>query len=181
MLEIAVPETEWYNNETSEFFTIGGITLQLEHSLVSLSEWESKWHIPLLGKEEKTQEQILDYIRCMTLTENVDPMIYSYLPKEILSKIVDYIHDSATATTIRSPMGGGKGKQEIITAEIIYYWMTSLNVPVELERWNLNRLFTFLSVIAIKNAPPKKMGKREAAQWRAAENARRRAKYGTKG
>ena len=181
MLQIEVPEMELFNDRTGEFFTVGGVTLEMEHSLVSLSSWESKWHIPLLGNEDKTKEQMLDYVRCMTLTPDVDPITYRYLPNNIFAKIVDYIHDPATATTIHSIQKTTGGKKETITAEIIYYWMTTLNVPVEFETWNLNRLFTLLSVISIKNSPPQKMGKKEAAQWRAAENARRRAKYHSKG
>lgn len=181
MLRIEVPEMELFNDKTNEFFMIGGVSLQMEHSLVSLSSWESKWHIPLLGKEDKTKEQMLDYVRCMTLTEDVDPITYRYLPNDLFSKIVDYIHDPATATTIHSIQKTVGGKKETITAEIIYYWMVTLGVPGEYETWNLNRLFTLLSVISIKNSPQKKIGRREAAEWRAAENARRRAKYHSKG
>lgn len=181
MLQIEIPKVELFNEETEEFSSIGGITIQMEHSLVSLSNWESKWHIPLLGKEDKTKEQMLDYIRCMTLTEGVDPITYQYLPNSLFSKIVDYIHDPATATTIHSIQKTVGGRRETITAEIIYYWMVTLNVPGEFETWNLNRLFTLLSVISLKNSPPKKMGRREAAQWRAEQNAKRRAKYHSKG
>lgn len=182
MLQIKIPETELYDGQNDEFITIGGIALELEHSLLAVNKWESKWHVPLLGSEEKTKEQMLDYIRCMTITPDVNPIIYRFLPNEIYSKIIEYIQDSHTATTINNIANRTNGgKKEKITAEIIYYWMISFGVPMEFEERNLNQLFTLLSVLSIKNSPPKKMGKREAAQWRAEQNALRRAKYGSKG
>lgn len=183
MLEIVIPKQEFFNETIEEFLSIKETKLQLEHSLIAVRKWESKWHIPFLQNKDKTQEQLIDYIRCMTITKNVDPLVYYMIPNERLQDIIKYIEDPQTATTIKRAVNdnGRSRNGEIVTAELIYYWMIALNVPVELEKWNLNQLLTLISVVSIKNSPPKKMGKQEAAQRRAELNAARRAKYGSKG
>ena len=163
MLQITVPALvrEDYNEQNNEFvYTVIAKeqTLRLEHSLVSLSKWESKWHKPFLSKKDKTDEELLDYIRCMTLNPNVDPDVYYRLSPANYDQIEKYIGDSMTATTFSDDQNR-KHSREIITAEIIYYWMVSLNIPLECERWHLNRLITLVRVCNIKNAPPKKRGK----------------------
>lgn len=179
MLTIKVPDKEWFNDDTQEFITVKGTTLQLEHSLVSLSKWEAKWNIPFLSKKEKTLEQTLDYIMCMTITQNVNPQIYQQLSERNIEEINKYINDSMTATTFNNL--GSSPTREVITSELIYYWMIALNIPMECQRWHLNRLLTLIRVCNVKNAPPKKMSAREIMSRNSALNAARRKKYNTKG
>ena len=179
MLEIVIPSIELWNEEKQEFDTVKGTTLKLEHSLVSLSKWESKWCKPFLSKEDKTQEETLDYIKCMTLTQNVDPNIYQYISNENINKIIAYINEPMTATTFREEKKGGS--REIITAELIYYWMIALTIPFECQKWHLNRLLTLIRVCNIKNQPPKKMSKREIMSRNASLNAARRKQLNSKG
>lgn len=182
MLEITIPETRLFDEKTEKFTLLKPVKLQLEHSLISLKKWESKWHKPFLGKEEKTADEIIDYIRCMTVG-NPDPSVYSRITPEIAEVIQKYITDDMTATWFskNSLIGAQKSNSEVITNEIIYYWMISLNIPVEFQKWHLNQLLTLIKVVSIKNSPKKKMSRREEAQQRAALNAKRRAKYKSKG
>jgi hypothetical protein len=181
MLQITVPALvrEDYDEGKEEFvYTVieREQTLRLEHSLISLSKWESKWHKPFLSKKEKTDEELLDYIRCMTLNSNVDPSVYYRLSPDNYDQIEKYIGDSMTATTFSDDQNR-KHNREIITAEIIYYWMVSLNIPLDhCERWHLNRLITFIRVCNIKNAPSKKRNKGDTALKHARMNAARKKK-----
>jgi hypothetical protein len=181
MLQITVPALirEDFDEGKEEFvYTVleKEQTLCLEHSLVSLSKWESKWHKPFLSKGEKTGEEFLDYIRCMTLDSNVDPDLYYRLSADNYDQIEKYIGDSMTATTF-SDDSNRKQNRDIITAEIIYYWMISLNIPIEqCERWHLSRLITLIRVCNIKNAPPKKRNKGDTALKYARMNAARKKK-----
>lgn len=179
MLKITIPGKEMYDEVKQEFFETESHTIQLEHSLVSLSKWESKWHEPFLSKQNKTVEQTIDYIKCMTITQNVDPIIYNGLTSENIAAINKYIDDPMTATTFSQK--DKKGSNEIVTSELIYYWMIALNVPMECQRWHLNRLLTLIRVCNIKNTPPKKMSKREINSRNAALNAARRSKLHTTG
>lgn len=179
MLTIVVPDTEMFDERTNEFITSKKQTLQLEHSLVSLSKWESKWKKPFLTKNEKTIDETIDYIKCMTITQNVDPIIYKCLSKENINEINQYISDPMTATTFND--ANNKTNREIITSELIYYWMVSLNIPMECQKWHLNRLLTLIRVCNIKNTPPKKMNKRDIMNRNAALNAARKKRLGTKG
>lgn len=184
MLKVRIPDVcNLFDDKTETFINIKGADIQLEHSLVSLAKWERKWHIPFLGKEEKTNEQILDYIRCMTITQNVDPIIYQYIPDSVLKEIFDYIEDPMSATWFSDAQmkQSGIGKNEIITAEIIYYWMITLGVPVQFEKWHLNQLLTLIRVINIKNTPPKNMSKNDTLNRNRQLNAARRAKFKSKG
>ena len=180
MLQLTIPATELWDESNETFLYTEEQTLELEHSLVSLSKWEAKWHKPFLTKEDKTIEETIDYIKCMTLTENVDETVYSLLNNEHLKKINEYIEDPMSATTIKE-LQRGKRNGEQVTSELIYYWMTALNIPVEYERWHLNRLFTMIRVCNIKNQPPKKMGKRAVMNQNRALNEARRQQYNTKG
>ena len=132
-----------------------------------------------LSKEEKTLEQTLDYIRCMTITQNVNPMVYEQLSEDNIEQINKYINTSMTATTFNNL--DNKPSREIITSELIYYWMIALNVPMECQKWHLNRLLTLIRVCNAKNAPPKKMSARDIMSRNSALNATRRKKYNTKG
>lgn len=180
MLQITVPSTELWDEKNEVFIFSEEQTLQLEHSLVSISKWESKWHKAFLGKEEKTDEQILDYIKCMTLTPNVRSEVYLCLTKENIEQINAYMVNPMTATTF-SKERKGPPSREIVTSELIYYWMIALNIPQEYEHWPLNRLMTLIQICNIKNEPPKKMGKRSLMSRNAALNAARRQQLNTNG
>ena len=180
MLQITIPAVEQWDERKQEFVTTKEQTLQLEHSLVSLSKWESKWCKAFLTKQEKTFEETLDYIKFMTLTQNVDPEVYKYLTNGNIDEINRYIEAPMTATYF-SEDKNGKTSREQITAEIIYYWMISLNIPFECQKWHLNRLLTLIKVCNIKNTPPKKRSKKEIMSRNAALNAARRKRLNTKG
>lgn len=180
MLHLTITIPEQYDEIKEEFIPAKQRDLQLEHSLVSLSKWESKWHKPFLTKQEKTIEETLDYIKCMTLTQNVKPEVYSRLTSENINAINKYIEDSMTATTFSDDQKG-KMSREQVTSELIYYWMIALNIPVEFQKWHLNRLLTLIRVCNVKNQPPKKMNKRDVMSRNAALNAARRKKLNSKG
>ena len=180
MLYITIPATELHDESTNEFISVKEQTLTLEHSLVSLSKWESKWCKPFLSNKEMTTEETIDYIKCMTLTTNVQPEAYKCLTQANINKINNYISAPMTATYF-SDEKGGKNNREIVTSELIYYWMIALNIPFECKKWHLNRLLTLIRVCNIKNAPPKKMSKREIMSRNAALNAARRNQLNSKG
>ena len=182
MLKITVPRVEGFDEVRNMFVDyIPETTLQLEHSLLSLSKWEAKWKKPFLSQNEdnpRTQEEMIDYIRCMTLN-TVDPKVYDHIPSEVMAKIIKYIEDPMTATTFSD--NNKKNSREIITSEIIYYWMISLTIPFECQKWHLNRLLALIRVCSIKNQPPKKMSAKEIMTRNKALNAQRRAKLNTRG
>lgn len=180
MLQITIPAVELFDETINEFVSTKEQTLQLEHSLVSLQKWESKWCKPFLSKREKTAEELLDYVKCMTITQNVDPNIYSFLTNENLKEINSYIEAPMTATTINEDKKA-KSNREVVTAELIYYWMFSLNIPFECRKWHLNQLITLVKVCSIKNQPPKKTSKKDLLSRNAALNAARRKQFNTTG
>lgn len=180
MLEIVIPETEMWDERTQTFVYTKEQTLRLEHSLVSLSKWESKWCKPFLNNQEKTVEETIDYIRCMTISQNVDPNVYGCITNEQLQEIFKYIEAPMTATTFSQRERKGSNREQI-TAELIYYWMITCNIPFECQKWHINRLLTLIRVCEIKNTPPKKMSKRELMSRNASLNAARRRKLNSKG
>lgn len=180
MLQITIPPTEQWDESKNEFVYVKEQTLQLEHSLVSLSKWESKWNKAFLSKEEKTYEQTIDYIKCMTITQNVKPEVYYSLNPEHMDQIQKYIEAPMTATYF-SEDPNQRSSREIITSELIYYWMIALNIPMDCQKWHLNRLLTLIRVCNIKNQPPKKMSKSQLANRNASLNAARRQKLNTSG
>lgn len=180
MLQITIPAVELWDERKQEFVITKEQTLQLEHSLVSISKWESKWCKPFLTKQEKTFEETLDYIKCMTLTQNVDPEVYNYLTNENIKEINEYIGAPMTATYF-SDEKTSKTSREQVTAELIYYWMIAFNIPFECQKWHLNRLLTLIKVCSIKNQPPKKRSRKEIMRRNAALNAARRKQLNTKG
>jgi len=191
MLTIFIPkQTQRLFDERTETFIYNGlekdVTIVLEHSLVSISKWESKWHKPFLSNDEinnkKTNEELVDYVKCMTITQNVDEKAYLYLTKADYEKINAYIGNPMTATTfnINKNSENNTRKKETITSELIYYWMFSNQIPKECEKWNVNRLMTLLRVFAVKNDNGK-MGKKDVYKQNKALNAARRAKMHSKG
>lgn len=180
MLKILVPERDLWDEREERFIKVKSHTLQLEHSLVSLSKWESKWHKPFLKNDNKTTEETLDYIRCMTLTQNVDPNVYLCITNKNLEQIKNYIDDEMTATWF-SDNRNQKRSRDIITAEVIYYWMIALNIPFECQKWHLNRLLTLIRVCNEKNSPSKKKSRKELLREYTSINAERKKKYNTKG
>lgn len=182
MLQVIIPSMEFFDDEKQEFKNSIGATLQLEHSLLSLSKWESKWCKPFLGKDEdKTSEETIDYIRCMTINaNNISPDVYDNIPDDIFKQITDYIRAPMTATWFNEPEGTTK-KREIMTAEIFYYCMIAYNIPMECQKWHLNRLITLIRVCKIKNEPPKKRGRKESIAERNALNEARKKQFNTKG
>ena len=182
MLTITVPiSPEGWDEENQEFVEPKYQVLQLEHSLVSLSKWESKWQKPFYSKKDMSDEEVLDYIKCMTLSKNIKQDVYSHLTRENIKDVMDYIDSPMTATTF-SKDNKNPNNREVITSELIYYWMISSNIPFDpCQKWHLNRLITLIRVCSIKNTPPKKRSKRDIMSRNAALNASRRQQMNTKG
>jgi len=180
MLSITIPEQEFWDDRKQEFVSVKEQTIRLEHSLVSLSKWESKWHKPFLSKQGMTTEETIDYIKCMTLTQNVPNNVYYALTQENVEEVTKYIQNPMTATTF-GPSHSNKRNTEIITSEVIYYWMIALNIPFECQKWHLNRLLTLIQVCNIKNQPAKKMSKSALMARNKALNDARRKQFHTKG
>lgn len=181
MLEIVIPAEESWDERAEEFvITQKEQKLQLEHSLVSVSKWESRWCKPFLTKTNKSREEMLDYIKCMTITQNVNPDVYKHLSDANVKKIAKYIDAPMTATTITDDKKS-RGQRETVTSELIYYWMITLNIPVKFEKWHLNRLLTLIKVCNVKNAPPKKRSMKDTLNSYRALNAARKQQLNTKG
>ena len=179
MLRITLPVELWDEGK-QEFVYLPGQTLELEHSLASLSKWESKMGKPFLTKDAKTYEESLEYLKCMMLTPGVEEDVYAYLMSHKLSVIDEYINSSMTAT-ILPPNRGRKGRPEIVTAELIYYWMIAMQIPAEYEHWHLNKLITLIGVCNVKNSPTKKRSSDEILRDQMALNAERCKKLNSKG
>lgn len=180
MLQITIPEREYYDNSKQEFVYFKEQKLVLEHSLISISKWESKWKKPFLDKKPKTIEESADYIRCMSLTKDVNDIALRWLPQDVYRQVNEYIEDSMTATWFNErnqKPGGGS----VVTSELIYYWMVAFNIPFECEKWHLNRLLTLIKVCEIKNSPKKKMSKKQILDRNRALNAARKRTTGTSG
>lgn len=180
MLEIDIPETELFDDVSETFVYIKPVTLRLEHSLVSLSKWEAKWKTPFLSKKEKTMEQSIDYIRCMTVNQSVNDAVYYALTPSHMEKINEYIEDVKSATTFNDKISGPPNRQ-VVTSELIYFWMAQYNIPFECQKWHLSRLLTLIRIASIKNQPDKKMSKKATlSQYKSLNAARRKAMH-TKG
>lgn len=180
MLTIIVPASEQWDERNQEFIQSPECKLSLEHSLISLSKWESKWCKPFLTRTEKTYEETIDYIRCMTVNSNVPDSVYHCLTSDNIKQINEYISAPMTATWFAKDSRQGTNREQI-TAELVYYWMIALSIPFECQKWHLNRLLTLIRVCNVKNQPSKKMSKREIMNRNAALNAARRKQYGSHG
>lgn len=170
---------ELFDEKRNEFISTKEQTLKLEHSLVSLSKWESKWHKPWLG-EQHTDEEVIDYIKDMTITQNVDPNVYRVMPASIIKEIAEYVNDPMTASTINNNRQE-RPSREIVTSEVIYYWMFANNIPLEFEKRHLNRLIMQIRVCSAKSNPGKKMTRNEILAQNKQLNAARRAKTHSRG
>lgn len=180
MLQITIPSRELWDSEKEEFIQTKDQILCLEHSLVSVSKWEERWCKSFFSKKEKTYEEIIDYIKCMTITQNVDPDVYKYLTDRNFYVINKYIEAPMTATHFaKSKTRGNNG--EILTAEIIYYQMIYFNIPFECRKWHLNKLLTLIRVCIVKSTPPQKMSNGEIMRRNAALNSARRKRFNTRG
>lgn len=181
MLQITIPATELYDEKLEKFVKVKSVDLQLEHSLVSISKWEAKWHKPFLGSDAKSAEETLDYVKCMTITPHVDPYAYMALTQANVDEVSKYIQDPMTATWFRDDKNK-RPNREVITSELIYYWMIALNIPSEYQKWHLNRLLTLIRVCNEKNQPnKKKMSKADLAKRNSSLNAARRQANHTSG
>lgn len=180
MLTIIVPESEFYDEKNNEFIQIKEQTLVLEHSLVSIAKWESKWKKSYLSNKNKTREEVIDYIRCMTITKNVNPIVFKAINNEALEAIQRYINDPMTATYFYEE-DKKQTSRDIVTAEVVYYWMISLGIPMECQKWHFNRLITLIRVCDVKTNTGKKMSKREILTRNQALNEARKRKYNTRG
>lgn len=180
MLQLIIPALEKYDELNDEFIYTEEQSLKLEHSLVSISKWESKWEKPFLIKEEKTKEETIDYIRCMTLTQNVDHQVYNNVTNENIDEVRKYIEAPMSATWFSKEKNQTSSK-EIITSEIIYYWMITYNIPPDYQKWHLNRLLTLIRVCDKKNAPNKKMSNAEIMSRNRELNKARRQQSNSKG
>lgn len=181
MLSINIKARELLDERTSEFITVKGCTLKLEHSLVSISKWESKWKIPFLSKEKKTKEQMDDYIRCMSVNGDPDPNLIASISLEDKNRIIDYIEKKQTATWFTNLGEKENPKSEIITSEQIYFWMIQYNIPHEYEKWHLSRLLTLIEICNRENTPPKKMSQAEIMARNKALNSERKARLHSRG
>ena len=181
MLQLTIPiSPEYWDDEKEVFVPPETITVEMEHSLLSISKWEERWHKAFLTKKEKTTEETIDYLRCMTITPNVDPDVWKNINKDHVDKVYEYINDPMTATTIRE-MPNTKKSSEVVTAELIYHWMIAANIPLDKESWHLNKLLTLIRVCAVKSSPPKKMSNQAILKQNAALNKARRQQHNSRG
>lgn len=179
MLQIYIPKGEFWDERNEEFFYSKEFTLRLEHSLVSISKWEAKNHIPFL-ETKLNGEQLLDYIRCMTIDNSVPNDVYKRLTQKDLVKILEYMNNPMTASKV-TDINNKVGRSEFVTSELIYYWMTKFNIPVEFEKWHINRLMMLIRICMAKESPPRKLTRQEQFARLNAINARNKARYGSKG
>ena len=180
-ITVHIPETELWDPLKEEFVHIKDQTILMEHSLLSVDKWESKWKKPYLSSDNKTAVEVIDYLRCMTITKNVSSYVFYAIPASEIQRINAYIGDPMTATTFNEREEAKGRKRDIITSEVIYWQMTQLNIPMEWEKRHLNKLLTLIRIGVIKSQPPKKMNRRETMKSNSALNAARRAKYHSKG
>lgn len=183
MLRITIPEQELWDEKENRFINTKKTNICLEHSLVSISKWEAIYNKPFINnanKDDKTNEEIMKYIECMTITQNVDPNIYHYMPSEVIKQITDYISSPQSATKFVEKEGQAPSR-EILTSEKIYFYMTAFNIPFECEKWPIQRLMNLIRICSDKNAPSKKMSPKEAMSRQSALNKARRAQSNSRG
>ena len=180
MLYLTVKGRELYDSEHNRFIDVKTQTIQLEHSLVSISKWEARWKKPFLSNKTMTVEETVDYIRCMTITQNVNPYLYFCIDDDNVKEVTAYVYDPMTATWFSKDEKKSPNRA-VYTSEVIDWQMITLGIPFECQKWHLNRLLTLIHVCNEKNAPPKKLSGRELANRNRALNAARRKKYNSRG
>lgn len=181
MLHIKIPETELWDEKKEEFVYRKEQTIQMECSLIAISKWESKWCKSFFSKKEKTYEEVLDFIKCMTLNKNLNDETFYCLTENNLKEINKYIEAPMTAITFFDTNDNKSINRDTITSELIYYWMIAFNIPFECQKWHINRLLTLIRVCEIKNRPPKKMSNNQIISRNKELNSIRRKKLNTKG
>lgn len=182
MLRLVIPAVEQWDDAKQEFVSDDEVVLELEHTLVSLSKWEAIWEKPFLGSQEKTPEELLGYVQAMSKSPEIPPEVLARLTEKQVEEINTYITAKMSATWFnRSADGAPKNTRETITAELVYYWMIALNIPIEFQNWHLNRLFTLIEVCNQKNSPPKKTDRKTMVSERKRLNALRRAEANSTG
>lgn len=181
MLIVTIPKTEYFDPRKNEFIYTEEVTLSLEHSLVSIAKWESKWKKPFMDrKNNKTREETIDYIRCMTVNKGIDKSVYARIPNSVITAVQNYIDDPMTATWFAEDKNK-RPNHEIVTAETIYYLMVANGIPFECQKWHLNRLLTLIRVCQLKSEPRRNMSRKEEMATRKALNAQRRARHNSRG
>lgn len=180
MLTVLIEGQEFYDEDENEFSSIGDVELEMEHSLISLSKWESKHQKPFLAKDTKTTEETYDYLKFMIVTPGIDRDVVHKCSRKNIEMIQSYIDSSQSATTF-GIMPENRGQGEVITSELIYYWMVAFTIPWEAETWHLNRLFSLIRICNIKNSKPKKMSHADLSIRNRELNAKRKAELGTSG
>jgi len=180
MLKITIPETELFDESTQKFINVEAVELEMEHSLFSMSKWESEFRKPFLSSEAKTHDEVLAYAYHMISTPGISRGVLAYLSDDNMAEINKYLEEKHTATTF-GDMPKQKGAGEVITSELVYYWLVAFQIPFEVEHWNLDRLFALVRICNVKNNPPKKMSKHEIARRNRDLNEQRKAKLGTSG
>lgn len=180
MLTIIVTDVENFDENTQSFMETKGFIIELEHSLASISKWESEFEKPFLASDPKTQDESLGYIRCMCLGSDVTTDMLSRLSPKQMSQINAYINAKMTATWFTERPQAGKAR-EIVTSEVIYYWMSALTLPFGCDQWHFNKLLTLIKVANSKNAPQKNTPRRDMAAQRRSINASRQQRYNTTG
>jgi hypothetical protein len=186
MLTIEVPSQELFDRESKEWIPVPAMTIELEHSLASISKWEAEWEVPFLSDDDMDDTQTVSYIRHMTLTPNVPPEIFAVLTTEHLREIQEYMSAKQSATTFNEPSQGkgGSGPRTFVSSELIYYQMVALQIPFECQYWHIKRLLTLIRVCTIKSQesdPSTRKSAPDDMAARRAENLRRRQQYGTSG
>lgn len=178
-LTIKIPGKELFNNKTQEFIYLPDYEITLEHSLISISKWEAKWHVSYIDTKEKTPEQTFDYIRCMSIKGEIPDDVLFNLSVKNIESIMDYIDNPMTATVIKSK--DSTVRNQLITSELIYAWMVGYQIPFECQKWHLNRLLKLIQTVKELNKPSKKMSQSEIAARNKAINAKNRARFKSKG
>ena len=191
MLTMHIPSSRWWDEDQEIFRETKAKTIQLEHSLISLSKWEAQWKKAFLKeKQHLSVEETVSYLKCMCLTQSVDDDVFNTIAAtpDLMQQVHDYIDDPMTATVINRPMGApnGRPKKETVTSELIYSWMINGNIPVEFQKWHLNRLLTLIEVIGVENEraqakSPYKKSTPSQLRNRASLNAQRRAAHHSRG
>ena len=180
MLELNIPEREVFDETKNEFIRTKPVSLKLEHSLVSISKWESIYEKPFLDGKDKSIEETKVYIKCMTITQNIDPLVYEVMSSDEFKQIENYLNKKMTATVIKE-IDTTKKTSQFVTSELIYYWMVALSIPLECQKWHINRLITLIKICEEKNKPPKKMARSVRNKHNSALNAARRNRIGSSG